>query len=49
VNDARHLSRIKLVQPDVIIAPQVLGGELTAMLLTGEKVTADFVLQRVFQ
>lgn len=49
VNDARHLSRIKLVQPDVIIAPQVLGGELTAMLLTGEKVTADFVLERVFQ
>jgi voltage-gated potassium channel len=49
VNDARHLSRIKLVQPDVIIAPQVLGGELTAMVLTGEKVTADFVLQRVFQ
>jgi voltage-gated potassium channel len=49
VNDARHLSRIRLVQPDVIIAPQVLGGELTAMLLTGEKVTADFVLQRVFQ
>ena len=49
VNDARHLSRIKLVQPDVIIAPQVLGGELTAMLLTGEKVTADFVLERMFQ
>jgi voltage-gated potassium channel len=49
VNDARHLSRIKLVQPDVIIAPQVLGGELTAMLLTGEKVTADFVLERVFR
>ncbi|MFK2901548.1 voltage-gated potassium channel protein [Dyella jejuensis] len=49
VNDARHLSRIKLVQPDVIVAPQVLGGELTAMLLTGEKVTADFVLDRVFQ
>lgn len=49
VNDARHLSRIKLVQPDVVVAPQVLGGELTAMLLTGEKVTADFVLERVFQ
>lgn len=26
VNDARHLSRVKLVQPDVVIAPQVLGG-----------------------
>ncbi len=49
VNDARHLSRVKLVQPDVVIAPQVLGGELTAMLLSGEDVTPDFVMQRVFQ
>ena len=48
VNDARHLSRVKLVQPDVIIAPQVLGGELTAMLLSGEQVTPEFVMQRVF-
>jgi len=37
------------VQPDVVIAPQVLGGELMAMLLSGEQVTADFVLERVFQ
>ncbi len=49
VNDARHLSRVKLAQPDVVIAPQVLGGELTAMLLAGEQVTPDFVMQRVFQ
>jgi voltage-gated potassium channel len=48
VNDARHLSRVKLVQPDVVIAPQVLG-ELTAMMLSGEKVTSDFVMERVFQ
>ncbi|MBP1474367.1 voltage-gated potassium channel protein [Frateuria sp. MAH-13] len=49
VNDARHLSRVKLVQPDVVIAPQVLGGELLAMLLSGEPVTPEFVMQRVFQ
>jgi voltage-gated potassium channel len=49
VNDASHLGRVKLVQPDVVIAPQVLGGELMAMLLSGEDVTGDFVLQRVFQ
>ena len=49
VNDARHLSRVKLVQPDVVIAPQVLGGELLAMLLSGETVTPEFVMQRVFQ
>jgi len=32
-----------------VIAPQILGGEIAAMLLTGEQVTADFVMQRVFQ
>ena len=49
VNDARHLERIKLVQPDVVIAPQILGGELAAMLLCGEQVTPDYVMRRVFQ
>lgn len=49
VNDARHLSRVKLAQPDVVISPQVLGGELTAMLLSGEEVTPDFVMKHVFQ
>ena len=49
VNDARHLSRVKLVQPDLVIAPQVLGGELTAMLLSGETVTPEFVMASVFQ
>lgn len=49
VNDAHHMARIKLVQPDVVIAPQVLGGELAAMLLCGEQVTSDYVMQRVFQ
>ncbi|HET7563165.1 MAG TPA: voltage-gated potassium channel protein [Rhodanobacteraceae bacterium] len=49
VNDAHHLSRVQLVQPDVVIAPQILGGELAAMFLTGEKITADFVMNRMFQ
>lgn len=49
VNDAHHLGRVQLVQPDVVIAPQILGGELAAMLLTGEQVTADFVMRRVLQ
>ncbi|HEX7327246.1 MAG TPA: voltage-gated potassium channel protein [Casimicrobiaceae bacterium] len=49
VNDARHLGRVQLVQPDVVIAPQILGGELAAMLLTGEEVTGDFVMRRMFQ
>jgi voltage-gated potassium channel len=49
VNDAQHLSRVKLVQPDVVIAPQILGGELAAMLMCGEEVSSDFVMQRVLQ
>lgn len=49
VNDAAHLSRVKLAQPDVVISPQVLGGELIAMVLSGEEVTADFVMKHVFR
>ena len=49
VNDARQLNKVKLAQPDVVIAPEVLGGELTAMLLAGETITSDFVMQHVFQ
>lgn len=49
VNDAPHLGRARLVQADIVIAPQILGGEMTAMFLTGEPITAEFVMQRVFQ
>lgn len=49
LNDAQHRSRIKLAQPDVVIAPQLLGGELLAMLLTGEEVTSDFIMKSVLQ
>lgn len=49
LNEAHHRNRIKLAQPDVVIAPQLLGGELLAMLLTGEEVTSDFVMKSAFQ
>ncbi|HEU0195951.1 MAG TPA: NAD-binding protein [Nevskiaceae bacterium] len=49
VNNAGHDSRLRLVQPDITIAPQVLGGELMAMVLSGETVNPDFVLQRLLQ
>ena len=49
VNDAANLARVKLAQPDVVISPQVLGGELIAMLLSGEEITADFVMKHVFR
>lgn len=46
VNDSKHMDRIRLVQPDIIIAPEVLGGELLAMVLSGEPITGDFVMER---
>jgi voltage-gated potassium channel len=49
VNDARHLERIRLVQPGLVIAPQVLGGELAAKILCGEEVSPDFVMKSVLR
>lgn len=49
INDSKHMERIKLVQPDIVIAPEVLGGELLAMALSGEEITSDFVLDRFFR
>lgn len=47
INDSKHVERVKLVQPDIIISPQVLGGEILAMALSGENVTGEFVLDRL--
>ena len=47
VNDARNMERVKRVRPDVILAPQVLGGELLAMALSGETVDSDKLMQRL--
>jgi voltage-gated potassium channel len=49
INDSKHMERIKLVQPDIVIAPEVLGGELLAMVLSGEEITSDFVVERFFR
>lgn len=49
INDSKHMERIKLVQPDIVIAPEVLGGEMLAMVLSGEEITSDFLQQRFFR
>jgi voltage-gated potassium channel len=49
INDSKHMERIKLVQPDIVIAPEVLGGELLAMVLSGERITGDFLMERFFR
>ena len=47
VNDVKNLNRIRRVHPYLIIAPQVLGGELLTMALTGEKVDSSTIMQRL--
>ena len=47
INDSAHEQRIRLVQPDMTISPEVIGGELLAMVLSGETVTSDFIMKRV--
>ncbi|OFC29804.1 voltage-gated potassium channel protein [Acidithiobacillus caldus] len=45
VNDSKNLGRVRRVQPDMIIAPQVMGGELLAMALNGETLGSDAVMR----
>jgi len=47
VNDVKNMNRIRRVHPYLIIAPQVLGGELLSMALTGEKVDSSTIMQRL--
>lgn len=49
VNDSGNLQKVKLVHPDIIISPQLLGGELAAKILAGEEITSDFVMEKIFQ
>lgn len=46
INDSKHVERVMLVQPDMVIAPEVLGGELLAMMLSGETITGDIIMER---
>jgi len=48
VNDGKHLARVKLVRPDVVMAPDVMGGELLAMALTDEPITGQHLMDRLF-
>lgn len=48
VNDSKHMSKIKRVQPDMIFAPPVVGGELLARTLSGETVDNDTVMRLLF-
>jgi voltage-gated potassium channel len=46
VSSRKNLERVRRVQPDMILAPNVFGGEVLAMALTEEKLDSDTLLKR---
>ena len=48
VNHSRNMARVGSVHPDMVIAPQVMGGELLAMALNGERLDNEDVMTRLF-
>jgi len=49
LNDGKNRNRIGRTQPSLVVSLQVLGGQLLAMALTGEKVDSANLLNQVFQ
>jgi voltage-gated potassium channel len=48
VNDARHLAKIRRVQPDMLFAPQLLGSDLLARTLLDEPIDNETVSKLLF-
>jgi voltage-gated potassium channel len=46
VSSRKNLERVRRVQPDMILAPNVFGGEVLAMALTEEKIDGEVLLKR---
>ncbi len=48
VNHSKNMTRVRNVRPDMVIAPQVMGGELLAMALNNEPMDSDTVITKLF-
>ncbi|MHB8258056.1 MAG: voltage-gated potassium channel protein [Acidiferrobacterales bacterium] len=48
VNHGKNMARVRSVRPDMIIAPQVMGGEILAMALNGENLDRETIIERLF-
>ena len=48
VNDSKNINKVQRVRPDMLIAPQVLGGELLAMAMSGETPDLEILTKRMF-
>ena len=46
VNARKNMDRVRRVQPDMIMAPNVFGGEVLAMALTEEKIDGERLMER---
>ena len=47
VNESKNHHRLKRVKPDLILAPQVLGGEILAMTLMGESLDQETLTNKL--
>ncbi len=48
IKSSKNLQRLQRVGPDLIIAPDILGGELLAMAISGEELSGDHILKNLF-
>ncbi|WP_019936467.1 ion channel [Bordetella sp. FB-8] len=49
VSDARSMSRVRHVRPDAVLALPAIGGELLAMVLSGEEINLDELLGQLLK
>jgi voltage-gated potassium channel len=49
IRDRVNIGRIRTVKPDMILSPDIIGSELLAMALAGEKIDAEAFMRKVFQ
>ncbi len=46
VNARKNMDRVRRVQPDMIMAPNVFGSEVLAMALTEERIDGELLMER---
>ncbi|MGL4268247.1 MAG: NAD-binding protein, partial [Plesiomonas sp.] len=44
VSDSKNLNKIKKVQPDIILSPQLFGSEILARILNGEEIDNNMLV-----
>ncbi len=47
VNNRKNLERVRRVQPDMVLAPSIFGGEVLAMVLTEQKIDSASLMEKL--